>query len=69
VQLKDPNDSERLIALKNVSVDHPGSDEVILVLGQDDAKTALRMPFTVKVADELISKLRDIFDPASVAVK
>lgn len=69
VQLKDPNDSERLLALKNVSVDHPGSDEVILVLGQDDAKTALRMPFTVTVADELISKLRDIFDPASVAVK
>jgi DNA polymerase-3 subunit alpha len=69
VQLKDPNDSERLLALKTVSVDHPGSDEVILVLGQDDAKTALRMPFTVTVADELISKLRDIFDPASVAVK
>ncbi len=69
VQLKDPNDSERLLALKTISVDHPGNDEVILVLGQDNTKTALRMPFTVTVADELIRKLGDVFDPASVAVK
>jgi DNA polymerase-3 subunit alpha len=69
VQLKDPKDSEKLIALKNAAVEYPGENELILVLGEDSAKTALRMPFKVSLQVELTDRLHEFFDPACVAVK
>ncbi len=69
VQLKDPNDNEKLLALKQTASEHPGDDEVILVLGENASKTALRMPFKVRVNDELTQKLQLLFDPQSVAVQ
>lgn len=69
VHLKDPNDSERLVALKRVAGMHPGDNELILVLGEESAKTALRMPFKINIQDELTSQLHEYFEPSCIAVK
>ncbi len=69
VHLKDPNDSEKLVALRKVAGDHPGEHELILVLGEEAAKTALKMPFRVGIKDELTTALHEFFDPSCVAVK
>jgi len=69
VHLKDPNDNERLLALKRVASEHPGETELILVLGEESAKTALRMPFKIAIKDELTKKLHEFFDPNCIAVK
>ncbi len=69
VHLKDPNDSERLVALKRVAGEHPGDNELILVLGEESSKTALRMPFKITIRDELTTQLHEFFEPSCVAVK
>ncbi len=69
VHLKDPNDSEKLLTLKKVASEFPGSDELILVLGENTSKTALRMPFGVEIKDDFTKKLGEFFDPECVAVK
>ncbi len=69
VKLSDPTDNEKLIALKEISNQFPGTSELILVLGENSAKTAIRMPFKVDTKDELIRKLGEVFDKNKVALK
>ena len=69
VHIKDPNDNTRLLALKKVAAQHPGENELILVLGEEAAKTALRMPFKIDIKDELTKQLHEFFEPGCVAVK
>lgn len=69
IHLKDPNDSEKLLALKKVASEHPGEDELILVLGENAGKTALRMPFKITIKDELTARLHEFFEPECVAIK
>lgn len=69
VHLKDPNDSDKLLALKKVASAYPGDSDLILVLGEDSAKTALKMPFGVQLDGDLTSQLHEFFDPSCVAVK
>lgn len=69
VHIKDPNDSTKLVALKNVASEYPGSNELILVLGEGLAKTALRMPFKVEIKEELTKTLYEHFEPSCIAVK
>lgn len=57
VQIKDPSDAEKLKQLKEIATQYPGSTSLILVLGEDDAKTALKMPFTVDESGELQDRL------------
>ncbi len=69
VHLKDPNDNEKLRALKKVASEHPGDDELILVLGENNSKTALRMPFKIAIKEELTHRLHEYFEPECVAIK
>lgn len=69
VHIKDPNDNEKLLALKRVASEHPGDQELILVLGEESSKTALRMPFKVDIQEELTSQLHKFFEPNCVAIK
>lgn len=69
IHLKDPNDSEKLLALKRVASEHPGENELILVLGENTSKTALRLPFKIDIKDELTSRLHEFFEPNCVAIK
>lgn len=69
VHLKDPNDNERLLALKKVAIEFPGDQELILVLGEDSSQTALRMPFKIDLNGAITTELHKIFEPSCVAVK
>lgn len=69
VHIKDPNNKESLMALKEIAAKHPGDTEVILVLGENASKTALRMPFKVTMGDELSGNLAEVFEPDCIAIK
>jgi DNA polymerase-3 subunit alpha len=69
VHLKDPNDKDKLMALKDIASEHPGENEIILVLGEESSKTALRMPFKVAIQEELTQQLHEFFEKDCVVVK
>jgi DNA polymerase-3 subunit alpha len=56
LHIKDPDDHEKLSFVKSISTKHPGSTDVVMVLG-DGNKTAIRLPFRVDENDALISEL------------
>ena len=68
IHVKDPSDGNKLLQLKEKLHNFEGTDGVILVLGADK-KDAVRMPFTAKACDELISAVADIYGPECVAIK
>jgi DNA polymerase-3 subunit alpha len=68
VHIKDPDDHEMLLSLKQTCSLFPGLYEVILVLGADK-KSAIKMPFKVDVNDTIIGNLVKILGEDSVAVK
>lgn len=68
VHIKDPNDHDSLVKLKQSANDHPGEDEIILVLGADK-KTAMRLPFSVDGGSVLTQQIAAIYGEASVVVK
>jgi hypothetical protein len=57
------------MALREVSSKHPGDTEVVLVLGEESSRTALRMPFKVAATDELTSALHEFFEQSCVVLK
>lgn len=69
VRVKDSGDAEKLLALKEVAAQHLGDSELILVLGEDTQKTAIRLPFKVSIQDELKEKLYDTFGKDAVVEK
>lgn len=56
LHIKDPDDREKLSFVKSISTKHPGSTDVVMVLG-DGNKTAIRLPFRVDENDTLMSEL------------
>lgn len=69
VHLKDPSDSEKLLALKKTASQHLGENELILVLGEAAEKTAIRLPFKVTAKEELQQQLHELFGEGAVVVK
>jgi len=68
VHVKNPDDHDALLKLKQSFNSYPGSCEVVLVLGEDK-KSALRMPFTVEPHDDLKAAIGSLFGTECVAVK
>lgn len=68
VHVKNPDDHENLLKLKQSFNSYPGSCEVVLVLGEDK-KSAIRMPFTVEPHDDLKSTIGNLFGQECVAIK
>ena len=58
LHVKDPADHEKLVALKSLCGEFPGTTDVVLVLGEID-KSAMRMPFKITAEDGLLSKLHE----------
>jgi DNA polymerase-3 subunit alpha len=56
VHIKDPDNHESLVKLKQYCSKHPGLSDAILVLG-DDKKSAIRLPFRVDAGQELVDLL------------
>lgn len=58
LQVKDPSDHDKLISLKKICSTSPGITDVVLVLGENDHKSAIRLPFKVDPAAQLLEELK-----------
>lgn len=56
VHIKDPNDHDALLQLKQACSNHAGTTDIVLVLGEDK-KSAIKLPFRVDGSDELVGSL------------
>lgn len=56
VHIKDPDDAERLMRLKETCAKHPGTSDIVLVLGAEK-KSAIKLPFRVEDNQALIDEL------------
>jgi DNA polymerase III subunit alpha len=68
VHVKDPDNHDALLKLKQTFNSFPGTHEVVLVLGAEK-KSAMRMPFTIEPDDELQSTIAGLLGPDCVALK
>ncbi len=68
VHIRDPDDHEALLGLKQTCGDHPGLSDVVLVLGAEK-KSAIKMPFRIEHSDVLIGKLVKILGEDAVVLK
>lgn len=68
IHLKDPDDRESLMSMKEICNSYPGLTEIVLVLGTEK-KSAIKMPFKVNNDQSLIDKLIKVLGEDSVAVK
>ena len=56
VHIKNTEDKESLIALKDICARHPGESDIILALGKEK-KSAIRLPFRINIEEALIDEL------------
>jgi DNA polymerase-3 subunit alpha len=56
VHIKDPQDQEALLQLKQTCSAHAGTTDIVLVLGEDK-KSAIKLPFRVDGSDDLVGEL------------
>ncbi|MDR0957136.1 MAG: DNA polymerase III subunit alpha [Candidatus Nomurabacteria bacterium] len=68
VKVQKPNDSDKLLKMKQCFSEFSGENEVILVLG-DDKKNAIRMPFTAQACDDLATKIGEIYGENCIVIK
>lgn len=68
VNIKNPDDQQALLELKNACKEHPGTTEVVLVLGAEK-KSAIRLPFKVDEQSPLMSRLVKSLGEDAVVLK
>jgi len=68
VHVKDPDNQDQLMKLRQICGEFPGVSEIILVLGADK-KSAIKMPFKVDGSDNLIGRLVKILGEDAVVLK
>ena len=68
VHIEDPDDDKRLMNLKEICAKHPGTSDIVLVLGSEN-KSAIRLPFKVDDSEQLVKELADKLGDDSVVVK
>lgn len=68
IHVKDSNDHDSLLAMKQTLNKYPGESEIIIVLGQDK-ESAIRLPFKIDTSKDLIGQLSDIYGKDCVIVK
>ncbi|MBC7512496.1 DNA polymerase III subunit alpha [Candidatus Saccharibacteria bacterium] len=56
VHIKNPDDADSLMQLKDICSKFPGSSDIVLVLGTEK-KSAIKLPFKVEDSDDLIDRL------------
>ncbi|MDO4712523.1 MAG: DNA polymerase III subunit alpha [Candidatus Saccharibacteria bacterium] len=69
VQVKNPSDHDKLVALKALCGEHGGMTDVVLVLGEGDAKSAIRLPFRVEPGEALLDGLRSLLGTDAVKLR
>lgn len=68
VHIKDPDDHDGLLALKQICSQHLGVTDIVLVLGEGK-KSAIKLPFRVDPTDALIGALVKILGEDAVVLK
>ncbi len=68
VHIKNPDDHDMLLALKQASSQFAGTSDIVLVLG-DESKSAIKLPFKVEPSDAFIGTLVKILGEDSVVLK
>lgn len=68
IHIENPNNDEALRQLKLLGSKHPGTTEMVLVLGADK-KSAIRLPFKIDDSDACIEQLRHAVGEEFVVVK
>lgn len=69
IRLHDASDNTKLIELKEIMSSFKGDSEVILVLGKEAKKQAMKLPFKVDIADNAIGQLKQLVGEDNVAIK
>jgi DNA polymerase-3 subunit alpha len=69
IHIKDPENSDALIALKKTLGGSPGVVVTVLVVGEGDKKQAIKLPFKVAVTNELKTELVDLLGEGCVVEK
>ena len=68
VHVRNPDDHDALLALKQICSKYPGVSDIILVLGEDK-KSAIKLPFKIESKEELMGELVKQFGEDCVALK
>ncbi|MBQ3309051.1 DNA polymerase III subunit alpha [Candidatus Saccharibacteria bacterium] len=66
--IKDPENTDTLSEIKHLCDNHPGVQEIILVLQDESGKKPLRMPFKVEASEELIKPLEALLGTDCVKI-
>ena len=61
VRLIDASNRQKLTNLRQICQNYPGKQSIILVLGENDQKTAIKLPFQVTLSDQLMTNLKQEF--------
>ncbi len=69
IKLEDSNNHKLLVSLKNILDQHQGEKEVILVLGKDNNRQAIRLPDGFDHTDNSLNRLIDVVGEANVKVQ
>jgi DNA polymerase-3 subunit alpha len=68
VRLKDTSSSEILMQLKSIIDTYSGENEVILVVGPDASKQAIRLPHRAVTTEDCLTALKNVVGEKSVVV-
>lgn len=69
IRLHKSDDQELLLSLKQTIDEQHGENEVVLVLGKDDAKQIVRLPMRMKKDDASLQRLQSIVGSENVIVR
>lgn len=68
VHIEDPDDDQKLVALKEICAKHPGESSIVLVLGSEK-KSAIKLPFRVDETESLLAHLAEKIGSKSIVLK
>jgi hypothetical protein len=60
------DDHELLIRLKQTIDEYSGSTEVVLVVGPDESKQAIRLPLRIEASEDVLNSLDKLVGPGKV---
>lgn len=68
VHVRNPDDGDSLLKLKQTFNEFPGESEIILVLGRNK-ESAIRLPFKTTISEDLQNKIAALYGPECIALK
>jgi DNA polymerase III alpha subunit len=70
IRIRNSDDHATLTQLKDIIDQQPGNSQVVLVVGKDNAKQALRLPGGINLGkDTAISSLKELVGPSNVVTR